>query len=155
MKLRFTGEFPPPEYPEQHPNWANAYDEESVEGQNETTLKPHDQQSYIDEEVSFTAGEVLRADGAMNVALIEVIAAVPQAVYVFGGTLWGVALHYPEKRWDSLRQDWIPAEERMKAVSLDDASVFPLQVASRLPKMKGGERIRFEIKPDGSAKDIT
>jgi hypothetical protein len=153
VKLRFTGEWPPVEYLEQYPNWTNAYDEEGEEGQDETTLKPHEQQAFIDDEVSFTVGDVITAGGKKHLALIEVIRGVPQAVHVFGEESWGLELMYRAKRWASLRQDWVPEEKRVKAVSLHDPELFPLQVVSRLPRVDGGQRIEFRIGMDGSAKE--
>lgn len=152
MRPRFTGEWPPVQYLEQYPNWANAYDEESEEGQDETTLKPHEQQTFIDDEVSFTVGDVITPAGAKHLALIEVIRGVPQEVNVFGEEAWGVELIYSTKRWASVRQDWVSEGKRGKAVSLDDPALFPLEVVSRLPRTEEGQPMRFRIEADGSAR---
>src|SRR4051812_6894900 len=88
MKLRFTGENPPAEYPEEYPNWSNAYDEETEADQDETTLRPHHQQTFIDEYVSFTAADVTAADGRKFVALIYVIACDPSALDIYHRDWW-------------------------------------------------------------------
>jgi len=151
MKLRFTGENPPLQYLEQFPNWSNAYDEEDEDDQDETTLKPHEEQHFIDDDVSFTAADLTFADGAKQVALLEVIACVPCAIDVYDKDDFYLRnRNYPTERWETMRQDWLPEDERRKEVSFDDASIFPLQVTSRLSREKG-EHIHFQIEANGFA----
>ena len=40
QKLRYTGCLPPPEVLAEFANWVFAVDEEDVEGQDETTIRP-------------------------------------------------------------------------------------------------------------------
>ena len=61
--LRFTGDFPPLDVLERFPNWENALDEEEVEGQDETTIRPTEEQHVLTPEVVFTAGVIIQADG--------------------------------------------------------------------------------------------
>ena len=43
VRLRFTGEWPPPGVWLQYPNWEYALDEEGAPGHDETTLRPSDE----------------------------------------------------------------------------------------------------------------
>ena len=45
--LRFTGEWPPVELWAEQPNWEYALDEEDVQGQDETTLRPAADSSVV------------------------------------------------------------------------------------------------------------
>lgn len=54
-RLRFTGEAPPPELLESIPNWSHCLDEEYVEGQDESTLRPDTEQSFITDDTAATA----------------------------------------------------------------------------------------------------
>jgi hypothetical protein len=51
--LRFTGEWPPQSLWSKYPNWEYALDEEDEPGQDETTLRPSENQSNIDDDVAF------------------------------------------------------------------------------------------------------
>lgn len=57
MKLRFTGEWPPPDLWKEYPNWEPALEEEGEPGQDETTLRPGEEQRFVIG-FGFTAGEV-------------------------------------------------------------------------------------------------
>ena len=65
-RLRFTGNNPPVGLWPRYPNWQNAYDEEGVPGQDETTLRPADNQQVIDDDVSFSAGDAALANGQIR-----------------------------------------------------------------------------------------
>lgn len=148
MKLRFTGENPPLEYLEQYPNWSNAYDEEGEDDQDETTLKPHEQQEFIDYEVSFTA-DIITANGTKYVALLEVIAGIPGIIDVYANDSFVIRnRNYPIEKWENIPQNWLPENERVKEVSFNDTNIFPLRVKSRLPLEKG-EHIHFKIEIGG------
>ena len=97
--LRFTGENPPPELLSEYPNWENAYDEEGVEGQDETTLRPAENQSVIEEYTSFAAAEVVLNSGQKCPALIYMIEETAGLdVYVRGK--W----HYINRKTDRFHQ---------------------------------------------------
>jgi hypothetical protein len=123
--LRYTGDWPPPEILREYPNWICAWDEEGEEDQDETTLKPEDEQSMITADTIHTVGDVLLADGRSFV--------------------------YKTKRWVSLDQNWLPPERRMPTVDFADSRTFPLRLSTRLPHAETGEPVRLEIRPDGSA----
>ncbi len=72
-RLRFTGQAPPPGLLERYPNWQNAYEEEGMPEQDETTLRPADNQSTIDDIVSCTAGDAIFASGQRLPALLVVL----------------------------------------------------------------------------------
>jgi hypothetical protein len=44
-------------------NWEYALDEEEIDDQDETTIRPAANQSQIDEDITFTAGDVTTVDG--------------------------------------------------------------------------------------------
>jgi hypothetical protein len=48
--LRYTGDWPPPNVLSQYSNWVFAYDEEGEDDQDETTVRPEEQQSFISHE---------------------------------------------------------------------------------------------------------
>ena len=104
MKLRFTEENPPLKYLDEFPNWSNAYDEETEDDQDETTLKPHEQQHFIDDNVSFTAADLTAADGTKYVALLYVIAGVACDISVYGDEPWYLqSRNYPsDMMWFNL-----------------------------------------------------
>jgi hypothetical protein len=148
MKLRFTGENPPLELLELFPNWSNAYEEEDIEGQDETTLKPHDQQNHIDDEVSFTAADLMVSDGSKYVALVEVINGIPSLIDVYDSGWLLRNKNYPIEPWEQWNQDWLPENLRSKLISFEDTSIFPLRVKSRLP-LKNSNYIHFQIESNG------
>lgn len=135
---------------EQYPNWEYALDEEGVEGQDETTLKPASEQRYITAEVEFTAGEVILADGRRFPAILYIGSSSPTRVgmFLYDTRTWGIDFGDPPQGW--FVHIWIPADQRMARVSLDDPTLFPMTVASRLPRRIGGTPYLFVINPDGT-----
>ena len=127
MTLRFTNDWPPPGLWSKYPNWAFAYDEEDREGQDETTLKPANDQDRISEEVDYTAAEAEQADGVKLPALIEMITGKAWGVQVFGGeTRWSVQLLGKPGEWKC-----------EPGISFKDRSVFHFNVRSRLGRQDG------------------
>lgn len=150
--LRYTGDWPPPEVLREYPNWVCAWDEEGEEGQDETTLKPEDQQSAITSDTIHTAGDVQLADGRVFPAIISLPSGTPESFDYHEGSDWvRCLLHYPTKRWVAFDQNWLPLEQRMPTVDFSDARTFPLRLSTRLPNAETGEPVRLEIRADGSA----
>jgi hypothetical protein len=156
-RLRFTGEWPPPSVWDRYPNWEHALDEESVDGQDETTLRPSSVQTIVDEDAAFTAGEVVQADGTKLPALIELLWRKPVGVsaFVTSRIAWNVRELGGPARWKCTVQDWLPEGERQPSVSFSDTSVFPLEVRFRLPHVMGSQPLRFVIRADGSMNMLT
>jgi hypothetical protein len=153
--LRFTGQNPPPELWQEFPNWRNAYEEETEEGQNETTLMPHEEQSYIAEHTSFTAGKVCLNDGREFPAFIAVAKNQIDGCQVYETKMpWRIYYKYPEKRWVSFEAEWLPQPERPPSVSFDDAKVFPLEICLRLPWRKGEAPKKYCIDQIGQIQEI-
>jgi hypothetical protein len=153
VKFRFTGEWPPQSLWERYPNWEYALDEEGEPGQDETTIRPSEEQSHVSGNIAFTVGAAVKADGSRLPALLEMIAGKLSGVNVFtsDGDSWSVRLLGRPESWKCITGDWLPPEERGPFVSPDDTRVFPLHVESRLPLEPGGSRLTITIIPAGSA----
>jgi hypothetical protein len=154
--LRYTGDWPPPEVLREFPNWVFAYDEEGEEGQDETTLKPEDEQSFITNETQITAGSLSLADGRTLPAIVCMQSGLPVGVNAFEGHwTWGVWHEHQKTTWRPVTQDYLPESQRLPSVSLSNDRVFPLRFTTLLPRVFGGEPWRIEIHPDGSTRDWT
>ena len=153
MKLRFTGETPPQSLWEQYPNWEYALDEEGEPGQDETTLRPSEEQQFISSDVAFTVGIAVQADGARLPAFLEVINAELSGINVFPSPTesWSVRLLGTPALWVCITNDWLPLEERGPVASPDDNRIFPLYVESRLPLKPSGAQLTTTIIPEGCA----
>ena len=151
--LRFTGEWPPPTLWNDYPNWEYALDEEEIEGQDETTLRPSEVQSYIHDDVAYTAGDAILADGQSLPAMLGVIDGSISSIDVFitAQDAWSIRWRSTSGEWGPFVEDWLPKNQRMVSVSLDDSNVFPLRVSSRLPRSPNDEPFRIAIHPDGSS----
>lgn len=150
-QLRFTGEWPPEELWDEFPNWEYALDEEETPGQDETTLRPAAIQDRITGDEALTVGFVTLPAGQQCPAVLELDFAVASGVTVITaeGKLWRVVRLGRPPRWEPYIQSWLPLEERSHSVvSLEDATVFPLLVESRL-QAPDGRRLRFVIEADG------
>jgi len=153
--LRYTGDWPPPDILRQYPNWTYALDEEGAEGQDETTLKPDYEQTWISSTAVFTAGEALLADGRSFPAIISIGKSGIDSVDVFESSdPWRVLFDYPSQSWVAFIQTWLPEVERMPVVDMSDKRVFPLCIKTCLPRQRGGEPLKIEILPDGSSRDF-
>jgi hypothetical protein len=154
-RLRFTGENPPPEIWTEFPNWCLALGEEGEAGQDETTLMPHEEQSFIGEHTSFTGGSVRFHDARIYPALLE-IGSEERIVgcQVYESTSpWRVYLDYPSKKWTAYSEDWLPQAQRSPVVSMADERIFPLEVRMHVPWKKSGRPTIYEISPDGSIRE--
>lgn len=150
---RFTGENPPVHLWDRFPNWQNAYEEEGLPDQDETTLRPADNQQSIDDEVSFTAGNAVLADGQTVPALLVVMSGELDAVHVYPDPsqddCWIVSFDVPSGRWRAMNDDWFLETDGVIRVPVGNAAVFPLRVSSRLPLQHTGQIIDVEIRnPD-------
>lgn len=155
-KHRYTGEFPPIEVWESIPNWEYALDEESVERQDETTLRPALKQDSIIDGIAFTAADATLASSQKLPVLLEVYTRLPSAINVFrdNDTSWRIYYSYEKDSWVPYIEDWLPVEERSLWVSLDDTTVFPMRIQSRLPVQSDGKLLFFTINSDGNRENI-
>ena len=151
MEFRFTGEWPPRSLLSTYPNWENALDEEDVPGQDETTLRPAEEQEVITTEVAYTAAEIEQADGTRLGALINLYGGEVDTIigFVTESDGWTITKLGNPGRWTCVVEDWKPEEERSPSVRFDDARVFPLVVRSTLPLASTGRRVEFRLGPDG------
>jgi len=154
-RLRFTGQNPPPTLWRKYPNWRNAYEEEGEEGQDETTLMPHEVQTHIEEHTSFSAGTVRFHSGPEFPAFLAIGQNGIDGCEVYEtATPWRVYFSYPNKRWVSFRAEWLPEAERPPAASLGDERVFPLEIRMVVPWVQGGQPSRYQITRDGVLHEI-
>lgn len=138
-KRRFTGSWPPISMLEAIPNWVYALDEETRSGQDETTIKPANNQRTIDYKIAFTAGEAWFPDGQVLSCLIGLDEGEPFSVICFGDTtFWQVTL---------------PPEGSMPiiAITAEQITRFPVRVVSRLSTSARSSRktIRFALTKEG------
>jgi hypothetical protein len=154
-RLRFTGQNPPPELWREYPNWRNAYEEEGMEGQDETTLMPDEVQTHIGESTSFTAGVARLHDGREFPAFLSLGRAGIDGCEVHQTSApWRIYFSYPDKRWVPFRAEWLPVGQRPHSVSLEDDAVFPLEIVMAVPWRQGGKRAAYRVEKDGSVHEI-
>lgn len=145
-KLRFTGEWPPASILTRYPNWEYALDEEGVEGQDETTLRPESQQAMITENTAYTAASANQADGTHRMAIVAIISGQIDAVDVFTNDRDAWRMGRNGNKWEPFIQTWLPEDERMPHVFLSDTNIFPLRVATLLPAEETGQPLTEEIR---------
>lgn len=144
-KLRFTGDWPPLDILRQYPNWEYAIDEEDVEGQDETTIRPESQQNAITNATAFTAARSRQADGTERMAIMAIIAGRIESIDVFTNDrdAWRVIWNGDE--WEPFIQDWLPEDERMPYVFLSENAIFPMHVETLLPLAETGYPLIAEV----------
>ena len=143
---RYTGKWPPLEVLNNYPNWEYALDEEGVEGQDETTLRPESEQSYITDDTAFTAGKVTQADGTIKDAILELIDGTVYLMDVFKDTTTTWRVVKSPSGWIPFHQHWLPEKDRMPVVKLTDKTIFPMQVSTILPVKATGKQVIFTVK---------
>ncbi len=155
--MRFTGQWPTPTVWDEHPNWEYALNEGGVPGQDESTLRPAEENDIIGPDVAYTAGELTQADGRGLPALIEMDHGRPVGIFAFvtRESVWAVRELGMPPRWQPVSPDWIPKQESQLAVSLDDSSVFPAVVRFKLPHNLGEDSRKFRIDADGTFHEWT
>src|SRR2546430_284657 len=106
---RYTGEFPPVEVIAQFPNWDYALDEEGEPGQDETTIRPEAEQTFITEWTGFSAADARLASGEQFTALVELISSRVWGVNVFQPPgSWRIHFHKPSGAWKPFVEQWLP-----------------------------------------------
>jgi hypothetical protein len=147
--LRFTGANPPPSIWPRYPNWENAWDEEGVRGQDETTLRPAENQQTIDKKMTFTAGDAHLKDGRILPALLIMVSGEIGWANVYADAkrdlTWMLRFDDPSGRWVAMNDDWFVGGKSLR-VPLDEPGVFPLRLKSRLPLESTGKAIDLVIK---------
>jgi hypothetical protein len=147
-RFRFTGQRPPPGLLGRFPNWEPAYDEECMPNQDESTLRPADNQRTIDDE-AWTAGDAILGSNQELPALLYVLRGELCIVYVYpeppSAKAWAMRFDTPSQRWVPMNEEWFLQGEDDLPVALDDSGIFPIQVTGRLPLERSSDNIRVEI----------
>jgi hypothetical protein len=130
---------------EKFPNWKQALDEEGERGQDETTLKPDDEQRHIGEQTQSTAADAIFPNGRKHTAVLSATMDLwkgdVEYLSVYGGrSVWQVDLC--GSRWTASL--W--AEDTRTP---GDDSVFPLRVVSRVPSILDDRPLSFTLMADG------
>lgn len=152
--LRFTGDWPPPHLLDEYPNWEYALDEEGLEDQDETTIRPAENQTVIEEYVPFTAATALLPDGRQFPAIIELLDGVA-GLDIYVDNDWYRLVRCVDRfnqflQWEPYVEEWRPEGERCPSFSLADKACFPLRFVSRLGYTVDSAPIKIQISPDGS-----
>jgi hypothetical protein len=149
-KYRYTGgRLPPASALDLYPNWMPALDEEGEPGQDETTIRPDDEQSSISEFTVYTAADAELADGRTVPALLGQ----PDATFLHKGEVDVIVVYDGNRRWQVETNDaegrWHPAEGA-RTKKYGDRKTFPLRVTSRLC-LPGSDKKRISrmLYPDG------
>ena len=143
-KYRYTGEWPPIEILEKFSNWDYALDEEDVEGQDETTIKPQENQIEVDSATCGSVADISLPSGEKTHGVVVLA----DKDILFVDFLFNKKWHRIEKKkdvWIPLYEEWLPVERRAPKFDIKDGRFFPMEVISRVP-IQGGERIKIEIK---------
>lgn len=150
--LRYTGEWPPQDILERYPNWEYAHDEESIEGQDETTIRPSAVQSDLASGVAYTAGSVTQANGERLPAILELESGKIEGVTVYTRGAWAWALRRLGRAgaWTPITYEWLPESERPPSIELSDPTVFPLVIESKLPASIGKPPVSVFIQRSSS-----
>jgi hypothetical protein len=152
-RYRFTGENPPPKLWRRYPNWQYALDEEDIPDQDETTIRPADNQQTIDEYVCLTAGDAVLASGRTVPALLALDSGESYSVDVYPDPTqddwWMLRFDAPYNKWFAMNDDQFLQRPCILPVPLDKPGVFPLRVTSRLPLDSSGEPIVIEVDRPG------
>ncbi len=148
-RLRFTGENPPTKLWVKYPNWQYALEEEDLPDQDETTIRPADNQRSIDDDVCFSAGDAISAGGATFPALLYLISRELDSIYVIPdpkkNDCWILQFEDDSKRWVVCNDEDSPSTDGILAAPLDEPGMFPLRVTSRLPVKGTRKRLLVEI----------
>jgi hypothetical protein len=129
----------------------NAYDQEGLPSRDETTLRLADNQKTIEDDVSFTAGNAVVADGQSAPALLGLLYGELDCVL---GLFRARAktnvgrrdLDPQSQRWIAANEDWILRIAGILPIPVEDSDIFPLRIISRLPLQRSGEVIAVEIR---------
>lgn len=138
--IRYTGENPPEHVLLTFPNWIQALDEEGIEGQDETTLKPDETQTVISADTQHTAADAIIYSGKSCAALLSLENGRIESVTVYDG-MWSVRVD--GDKWQS--EKWAH-DTRYHGNTTD----FPITIKSRLRYGRTLRPIELQLFPDGS-----
>ncbi len=147
--LRFTGRLPTEAALRQFPNWEFALEEEGLPDQDETTLRPADEQARIEWETACTAATATTPDGTELMVILRgdgmsmhsEVSGV-DGIHVFrAGRVYDIEL-FPGA--------WRPEDGTQERLLFFDPEMVPLRITSVLPTAAGREeRHELVLMPDG------
>lgn len=142
---RLTGRQPSPAQLEKWPNWRHCHDEEDEAGQDETTMRPDDEQSVIGAETTGTAFRLSTADGRRFLAFARAADGEDLAEGRIE-LLWALD---PRGAWQVMMtpDSWTLETGRRAAPKADDPR-WPIKGTSVLP-LPSGKRLSFVLKAGG------
>ena len=126
----------------------------SLPDQDETTLRPADNQQVIDDDVSLSAADAELADGTRLPALLSLIAGEVGLVFGYADArrdlCWVLRYNVPTRRWMAMNEDWfLRGDPALVPVPLDRPGTFPMRISSRLPLAATGRPIVVDIPHPG------
>lgn len=146
-KFRFTGTLPTKRAVGRYANWILALDEEGLAGQDETTLRPDDDQEKISKHTMGTAVVAVGPDGKQRVGLLygylDLWHGPEQAdwLHIFRGT----------RRLDiKLKAKFWWPDETAPTLHYNDFAELPLRATSVLPSAKSRKHFQLTLMPGGS-----
>lgn len=146
-KFRFTGTLPTKRAVERYPNWILALDEEGLPGQDETTLRPDDDQEKISKYTMGTAVVAVGPDGKQQLGLLygymDLWHGPEQAdwLHIFRGA----------RRLDiKLKAKFWWPDETASTLHYNDFAELPLRITSALPSAKSRKPFQLALMPNGS-----
>lgn len=151
-KIRLTGEIPSAKLLMKFPNWTHCLDEEGENGQDETTIKPDENLTFINENTISTVADIIFKNGQKGIVLLSSMMDLNKGDVEFIDFIsenknesWQINIYGSE--WDN-------SEYVNVTLTPGKLSFFPAKVISRLPKDKDGEKIHFTLFSDGKIEQL-
>lgn len=146
-KVRLTGELPSEKILMKYPNWTFCLDEEGEDGQDETTIKPDENLSTINENTVSTAGEIIFKTGQKGTVFLSSMMDLNKGDIEFLDFI----SENKNESWhiDIYENEWDASEHFDITLTPGNVSFFPAKVKSLLPMDTNGRKISFTLFPDG------
>lgn len=145
-KIRYTDQFPPVDIVIKYPNWTDCLDEEAVEGQDESTIRPDKVQNIIGDGALYTAAKVIYPDGSEHIGLLFAAACLnddgPETLFILEPEFeWGIEILDDN--------EWVESDLTENTISSKDKTRLPMMVKSLLPLPDKKTYIEFKVENSG------